>query len=208
MIDVASINQLHADTVQRWHQQAIDNPYQGLLWIICNQHSYNYQLWHQEDIARSPEAGDGEIAAVKRRIDRLNQQRNDWIEKVDDAISEELIRRQVVTAREALRNTETPGSAVDRLSILALRIYHLQEQLERTDVDGQHRERVTQRLAICQRQQQDLSQSLQELLNDIVAGVKRHSTYRQLKMYNDPTLNPYLYGQQRVPQKVVRRQAG
>lgn len=204
MIDVASITQLQMDTVERWHQQPISNSYQGLLWVICNEHSYNYQLWHQEDIARSPDASDGEIAAVKRRIDRLNQQRNDWIEKIDDAITEDLVERQIKPARDAQRNTETPGSAIDRLSILALRIYHLYEQLERRDVDPAHRERVQQRLTICHRQQQDLSTALQHLLDDIYAGRKRHGTYRQLKMYNDPTLNPYLY----ATPALVRRHAG
>src|SRR5690606_7307385 len=89
-------------------------------------------------------------------------------------------------------NTETPGSAIDRLSILALRIYHLEEQLERTDVTADHLQSVERKLGICLIQHEDLSNSLQELLDDIVAGRKRHKTYRQLKTYNDPSLDPYL----------------
>ena len=101
--------------------------------------------------------------------------------------------KEVTVDESTPLNTETPGSAIDRLSIMALRIYHLREQLERTDVDQQHQEKVENKLAVCLMQQADLSQSLQELLNDIFAGKKRHRTYRQNKMYNDPTLNPYLY---------------
>jgi hypothetical protein len=193
MIDVQRIQQLHGETVERWHEQPIDNPYDGIWWIICKQHSFNFLLWHEEDIARSPTVSDARIAEVKRAIDRYNQQRNDWIEKIDDWLTGYLAEARIAPAIDAPLNTETPGSAIDRLSILALRIYHLHEQLARDDVDQQHRQRTRQKLAICLAQQQDLGRSLSQLLADIHAGRKRHRTYRQLKMYNDPTLNPYLY---------------
>jgi len=90
-------------------------------------------------------------------------------------------------------NTETPGSAIDRLSIMSLRVYHLAEQLDRVDVDEEHLSKVRERLARCRLQQRDLSQSLVELLEDLLAGRKLLKVYRQMKMYNDPTLNPYLY---------------
>jgi hypothetical protein len=93
-------------------------------------------------------------------------------------------------------NTETPGSAIDRLSIMSLRIYHLKEQLDRADIDQAHIDKVSHRLAVCGLQFADLSNSLAELLADIYAGSKRHKTYRQMKMYNDPSLNPYLYNRQ------------
>jgi hypothetical protein len=193
MIDTEKIVELQAELVELWHQEPISNPYSGLLDIVCEQHSYNYQLWHEEDIARSPDVSDAEIARVKRSIDRFNQQRNDWIEKIDDEITTMVENSEVAAADDAPLNTETPGSVMDRLSIMALRIFHLHEQLDRTDVDDDHLNSVQQKIAVCMMQQHDLRNSLQQLLDDIFAGKKRHRTYRQFKMYNDPTLNPYLY---------------
>ncbi len=106
---------------------------------------------------------DAQIAQVKRNIDRYNQLRNDWIEKLDDWITEDMEKKGIKANPSARLNTETPGSAMDRLSILALRIYHLNEQLERTDVDQAHRDKVTTRLAICRLQRDELSNSLREL---------------------------------------------
>ncbi len=193
MIDVDEILKLHESTVAAWHVQPIANTYENWLNLVCQQHIYNYELWHQEDIARSPEVSDQRIAEVKRAIDRFNQQRNDGIERLDDAISEMLAASRIVPAVEAKQNTETPGSAIDRLSIMSLRLYHYLEQAERTEVDAAHRNRVQQRIALCRAQKTDLSQSLRELLDDIFSGRKRHKTYRQMKMYNDPNLNPYIY---------------
>lgn len=192
MIDVARIRQLHTDTVVRWHRQAVDNPYDGVWALIARQHGYNYLLWHEEDIARSRDVPDARIAEVKRAIDGYNQQRNDWIEKIDDWLTEELNVRRNKPRADARLNSETPGSIIDRLSIQALRIYHLREKLEASDLDETLKRSVEQKLAICLQQQDDLSQSLSELLADIHAGVKRHRTYRQNKMYNDPQLNPYM----------------
>jgi len=188
---------MHSETVARWHEQKIDNPYEGALQLACEQHAFNYRLWHEEDIARSPSVGDARIAQVKRNIDGLNQRRNDGIERIDDWISDQLEQHGVVPIADAPLNTETPGSAIDRLSILALRIYHLREQLERDDASPEHLASVERKLKVCHIQQEDLSQALAELLADIAAGRKRHRTYRQFKMYNDPALNPYLYGSQR-----------
>ena len=192
-INLDEVLQLQADTVARWHDEDIDNPYTGLQSAICTQHSFNFQLWHEEDIARSPDVSDAEIARVKRSIDRFNQQRNDWIEKVDDEIIEVVLSQGTPAADDAPLNTETPGSTIDRLSIMSLRIYHLQEQLDRDDVSQEHFDSVNRKLAVCKLQQSDLKQSLNELLLDIFSGKKRHRTYRQFKMYNDPALNPYLY---------------
>ncbi|MEL7496075.1 MAG: DUF4254 domain-containing protein [Planctomycetota bacterium] len=189
---VDQIVDLQTETVARWHQEPVDNPYPGILHTICEQHQFNYLLWHEEDIARSRDVTDQEIARVKRSIDRYNQQRNDGIERVDDELTS-IIEQLGVQADNAPLNTETPGCAIDRLSIIALRIYHLREQLERTDVDQAHLDSVNHKIAVCLLQQNDLKKSLGELLGDIFAGRKRHRTYRQFKMYNDPTLNPYLY---------------
>jgi len=196
MIDVQKIVEMQCQTVAQWHTQPIDNPCQGFLADVCKQHSFNYQLWHEEDIARSPAADDSVIARVKRAIDGFNQQRNDWIELVDDHIARMLEENNVQVDATVRINTETPGSVIDRLSILALRIYHLVEQLEREDVQQEHFEKVRHRIAVCKLQQDELSQELQLLLDDMFAGRARHRTYRQLKMYNDATLNPYLYEKQ------------
>ena len=179
--------------VARWHRQGMDNPFSGFLAIACHQCSLNYLLWHEEDAARSPTAEDGEIALIKRTIDQLNQQRNDYIEQMDLWIAETLIAEQVLPATEAPLNTETPGSAIDRLAILALRIYHLDEQLRRPEVDARHLEAVGARLSTCRLQRDDLVHAASQLVNDIFCGRKRHQVYRQFKMYNDPSLNPYLY---------------
>lgn len=198
MFDVQAITQLQHEMVSRWHEQDVDNPYDGFEAIVCKQHSFNFLLWHEEDIARSPDVGDQRIAQVKRAIDGYNQNRNDWIEKVDDWISERLESSPISAATDLPLNTETPGSAVDRLSIMSLRLYHLREQLDRKDVDAKHLESVQHKIAVCLMQHDDLSNSLQELVNDIAEGKKRHRTYRQFKMYNDPALNPYLYKTQQT----------
>ncbi|WP_235908494.1 DUF4254 domain-containing protein [Roseiconus nitratireducens] len=190
---VETITQLQIDTVAAWHTGPIENTYDDFLELVCRQHEFNYRLWHEEDIARSPTADDVRIATVKRAIDKLNQQRNDMIEKLDDAITERLAQANVRPESGARINTETPGSAIDRLSIMSLRLYHYREQLEREDADAEHKSKVAARIALCQQQHADLSNSLQELLADIFSGKKQHRTYRQMKMYNDPSLNPEIY---------------
>jgi hypothetical protein len=165
----------------------------GFLEVVCRQHSYNFLLWHEEDQARSPSATDSQIANVKRAIDRYNQQRNDWIERTDDWLSQYFEIQKVTPRIDAAMNTETPGSTFDRLSILSLRLYHLREELSRQDASAEHRTKVTQKLQICEIQQVELAQALAHLLADIYAGRKRHRTYRQCKMYNDPSLNPAIY---------------
>src|SRR5262245_25151907 len=193
MIDVKQITALHATTTRLWHYQGIENLHSGLLHLVCEEHKFNFLLWHEEDIARSPDASDERIAGVKRAIDGFNQRRNDAIERIDDYLKQQLDTRGILAAEGARLNTETPGQAIDRLSILALRLYHMQEQLERNDADSDHLVRVQSKLDVLHTQHDDLSASLQELLSDIFSGRKRLKLYRQFKMYNDPTLNPYLY---------------
>jgi hypothetical protein len=193
MIDVKQITALHASTTKLWHYQGIDNTQSGLLRLVCEEHKFNFLLWHEEDVARSPDVSDERIAGVKRAIDGLNQKRNDAIERIDDYLKGQLDARGIRAAEGAKLNTETPGQAIDRLSILSLRLFHMEEQLERDDVDAEHIVRVQSKLDVLHTQHDDLSASLQELLSDIFAGRKRLKLYRQFKMYNDPTLNPYLY---------------
>ena len=194
---VRAILELHETTVAQWHQREIENPYDGFLQLVCLQHQQNFRLWHQEDIARSPEVTDADMAAVKRAIDKLNQRRNDLIEHLDDSLLAELSAAGVHPAADAPTNTETPGSVIDRLSILALRLYHMEEQACRGDADDTHVAKAKARLEILHEQRLDLAASLRELLADIFAGRKHLKVYRQFKMYNDPTMNPYLYGAKR-----------
>ncbi len=193
MIDIEEITDLHAHTVALWHTQETTNPYTGFLQLVCQQHTYNYLLWHEEDVARSPNVGDERIAAVKRAIDGYNQKRNDGIEQLDAAILQMLAEKKIHPLPDAQQNTETPGSVIDRLSILALRRYHMQEQADRAEASEEHRAKARSRLETLADQHHDLSLSLRELLEDIFAGYKRLKVYFQFKMYNDPTMNPYLY---------------
>jgi hypothetical protein len=199
MIIISEIAELHAATVAQWHEHQINNPYDGFLAVVCRQHQQNFKLWHQEDIARSPDVSEGDLAQVKRTIDKLNQQRNDLIEQLDDWLIRELNELGVKAGQDAVLNTETPGSVIDRLSILALRIYHMEEQAFRTDAAEEHIGKVKARLEILYEQHRDLCRSLQELLDDIFGGRKRMKVYRQFKMYNDPTMNPYLYNAAKRP---------
>lgn len=194
MINVRQITELQQEAVRRWHlNEKIqgDNPF---LELVLEQHLRNYKLWHEEDIARSPDVSDAEIARVKRSIDQLNQSRNDHIEQLDSAIIGLLENYVKVVPEEGAKlNTETPGSAIDRLSIMALRLYHMQEQIDRTDATEEHKESARQKKERCIMQHADLSQSLEELIDDLNSGKKRLKVYHQFKMYNDPSMNPYLY---------------
>lgn len=173
--------------------------------VLVN-HGFNFLLWHEEDQARDPRATDAVIAAVKRRIDRLNQARNDAIEAIDDSIEVILKACGKSAPDNAPRNTETPGSAIDRLSILSLRIYHYAECLSATpaatsdsvndDSGSMLRQRIASSHTLCHKQRDGLRESLEQLLADLFAGRKRHVLFRQLKMYNDPLLNPVLVDRQ------------
>lgn len=197
MIDVHAILDLHENTVAEWHEREVDNHYEGFMQVVCLQHQQNFRLWHQEDIARSPDVTDADIATVKRAIDKLNQRRNDLIERLDDYLLVEMENAGVCPRANATQNTETPGSVIDRLSILALRLYHMEEQACRPDATDEHIAKAKARLDILHEQRCDLARSLNELLADIFAGRKRLKVYRQFKMYNDPTMNPYLYASKR-----------
>jgi hypothetical protein len=147
--------------------------------------------WHYEDIIRDPHIDPIEALALKRRIDRSNQDRTDLVEEIDSYFRQ--FYSDVVPGPGARLNTESPAWAVDRLSILALKIYHMQEQVDRKDADAEHIARCKAKLDVLLEQQKDLSLAIDQLLEDISAGRKYMKVYRQMKMYNDPTTNPILY---------------
>ena len=151
--------------------------------------------WHLEDIIRDPQIDPVEALKIKRRIDKSNQDRTDMVEYVDSYLLDKY--KEVVPAPDARLNTETPAWAIDRLSILALKIYHMAREAERTDVDDEHRAACRKKLGVLLSQQADLSRAIEELIEDIEAGRKYMKTYKQMKMYNDPALNPVLYGQKK-----------
>jgi hypothetical protein len=192
-LTVAEIDGLLEHLVARWHEVEPTHGEEGLRGRICELHRFNFLLWHEEDIARSPEVTDARIAQVKRAIDKYNQARNDAIEKVDDWLIEELGRRGVVAGADAPAATETPGAAIDRLSILELRRFHMREQIERGDATPEHREKAASRMVVLDMQRKHLMEALARLLGEIFAGERPLRVFRQMKMYNDPTMNPYLY---------------
>lgn len=148
--------------------------------------------WHLEDIIRDPDIDPLRALEIKRRIDRSNQERTDLVERIDSYFL--TLYRDVQPLPEATINTESPAWAVDRLSILALKIYHMREEAGRTDADPEHIAACRRKLAVLTEQRADLSTALDQLLNDIAHGRKYMKVYRQMKMYNDPSLNPVLYG--------------
>lgn len=150
--------------------------------------------WHMEDEIRNPSIAPEEAVRWKRRIDKSNQDRTDIVEVIDDYFYTKYL--EVVPKPSARFNTESPAGAIDRLSVLLLKIYHMREQAERLDIDEQQREKNSAKLAILLQQREDLSLAIDELLEDIEKGDKYMKVYRQMKMYNDPTLNPVLYKKQ------------
>lgn len=148
--------------------------------------------WHLEDIIRDPQIDPVAALALKRRIDRSNQDRTDLVEEIDTYFREKF--KEVSVLPDATLNTESPAWAIDRLSILTLKIYHMREQVMRTDASAEHRARCQGKLDVLLEQREDLSTAIGQLLDDIAAGRKYMKVYRQMKMYNDPSTNPVLYG--------------
>lgn len=147
--------------------------------------------WHYEDIIRDPKIDPAEALVLKRKIDKSNQDRTDLVEQIDDWFLAKY--KDVRIAEEATINTETPAWAIDRLSILQLKIYHMKEETTREDASAEHREKCRQKLNVLLIQNEDLSSAIEALIQDIAAGRKCMKVYKQMKMYNDPSTNPVLY---------------
>ncbi len=205
MLNLASLTRIHDEATRTWHlDQSISPAFQPsshpaiqpaspLELLAVQQHRANFDLWHQEDAARNPQATDTAIAEVKHVIDRLNQLRNDLVEQIDCVLLCEAIQ-----SADAPLHSETPGLIVDRLSILALKIYHTAEEAHRDSASPQHRARNGDRLSVLLEQRQDLASCLEDLWAQVLAGKRRFKLYRQMKMYNDPDLNPVLYSHSKI----------
>ncbi|MBC7418624.1 MAG: DUF4254 domain-containing protein [Pedobacter sp.] len=172
----------------------IENPYEAdsLAHLLYQKNWIDTAQWHMEDVVRNPTILPSEGLALKRRIDAQNQIRTDMVEYLDSYFLN--LYQHISASADAKINTESPAWALDRLSILALKIYHMQEETIRTSASEQHRAQSNAKLQVLLSQREDLSKSIDELLADIEAGKKYMKVYKQMKMYNDASLNPVLYG--------------
>jgi hypothetical protein len=199
MLSAERIVRLQDERTRTWHlgpeesDRAAD-PGASPEWLTLVEklHRANFDLWHIEDEARTPGASDTELAEVKRRVDLTNQRRNDLVEELDRLLLGWL-EPQGLPKRDAPLNSESPGLMVDRLSILTLKIYHTWEEAERAEAPPGHAERNRERLAILKEQRADLAGCVDALWRETLQGTRRFKLYRQLKMYNDPSLNPAIY---------------
>lgn len=192
-------NKLFDACVEAYHvtddiDAPVANPYDKdrLEHVLWEKNLIDARQWHMEDIIRDPAIDPVEALELKRRIDRSNQERTDMVEAIDDYFRNKYA--AVAVAPDATVNTETPAWAIDRLSILALKLYHMAAEAARTDADEAHRMRCRGKLDVLLQQRVDLSGAIDTLLADIEAGRKYMKVYKQMKMYNDADTNPVLYG--------------
>lgn len=195
-------NRIFNEAIEEYHRwddvdHPISNPYPSgsIDHLLYHKNWIDTVQWHLEDIIRDPQIDPVEALAIKRRIDKSNQDRTDMVEYVDSYLLDKY--KDIVPAADARLNTETPAWAIDRLSILALKIYHMAVETAREDVSEEHRVACGKKLDVLRTQQVDLSRAIEELIEDIEAGRKYMKTYKQMKMYNDPALNPVLYAQKK-----------
>ncbi len=193
-----SANKIFNESIDKYHikndvNQLIDNPYpkDSLEHLLYLKNWIDTVQWHLEDIIRDPEISPEEALKIKRWIDKSNQERTDVVEYLDSWFLNKY--KDVKVEKNAKINTESPAWALDRLSILALKIYHMKEETERTDISDAKKQEVNNKYQILLEQQNDLSTAIDELLEEIETGKKYMKVYKQMKMYNDPELNPVLY---------------
>jgi hypothetical protein len=191
-------NQIFNESVLDYHKTdnvdtPINNPYEfkSIEYYLYLKNWIDAVQWHLEDIIRNPEIDPVEALALKRRIDKSNQDRTDLVELLDSYFLDKY--KDVIVTPDAIVNTESPAWALDRLSILHLKIYHMQQEVERKDSTAEHLLQCKIKLNILYEQNEDLSLAINQLIEDIANGTKKMKVYKQMKMYNDPALNPVLY---------------
>lgn len=191
-------NSIFQRTIDDYHKTdnvdtPITNPYElkSIEYYLYLKNWIDTVQWHLEDIIRDPNIDPVEALKIKRRIDKSNQDRTDLVELIDSYFLTKY--QDVKPSDNATINTESPAWAVDRLSILALKIYHMQQEVDRPDANAAHKEQCQKKLNVLLEQRSDLSYAISDLLEDISGGKKYMKVYKQMKMYNDPTLNPILY---------------
>lgn len=189
---VASIEALHREAILRWKHHAMQLTQHNFLKLVEENHAFNYQLWHAEDKARRDDMGFEFVYQAKREIDQFNQQRNNRMEMMDSWLYHEL---KPSSSSTCPVHSESPGMMIDRLSILALKQYHMAIQCDRTDVNADHLNRCQAKLEVIAQQKQQLLTCLDEFLQELLQKTRTFKVYHQFKMYNDPTLNPELYSQ-------------
>lgn len=181
---------LHDQLTIQWKTQGVHTELGGIAGLIEQNHSFNYLLWHSEDKARRDDMGAEYVYKAKREIDHFNQQRNNAMEAIDQWCFQH---HQPVDEPDCAIHSETPGMMIDRLSILCLKIYHMNLQVERLDASPQHRQQCREKLAVLKLQRDILANCLDKLFVEVSEGKRRFIIYQQFKMYNDPNLNPELY---------------
>ena len=188
------------ESIQKYHikdnvYQSFENPYpkDDIARLLYRKNWIDTVQWHYEDIIRDPDIAPADALVLKRKIDASNQDRTDLVEFIDSYFLDKY--KDVAVKENATINTESPAWAIDRLSILALKIYHMQEEVGRTDASLEHIEKCTQKLNVLLEQRKDLSTAIDQLLMDIESGDKYMKVYKQMKMYNDDEMNPVLRGQ-------------
>lgn len=173
--------------------QPINNPYpkEKLEHLLYHKNWVDAVQWHFEDVIRDPNIDPASALVLKRRIDASNQVRTDMVEYIDSYFLDKY--KDVKIKSNAKINTESPAWAIDRFSILALKVYHMKQETMRTDVDANHIDACNKKLKVLEEQHDDLSTAIEELIVDLESGEKYMKVYKQMKMYNDPSLNPVLY---------------
>lgn len=192
-------NRIFTESVLDYHitdhvDAVVENPYEpkSIEYYLYLKNWIDTVQWHLEDIIRHPEIDPNEALAIKRRIDKSNQDRTDLVELIDSYFLDKF--STVKAAPHCTLNTESPAWAIDRLSILHLKIYHMLEETNRTDATREHKAKCREKLVVLMEQKKDLSAAIDQLLYEYEKGTKTMKVYRQMKMYNDPMLNPVLYG--------------
>ena len=187
---VTKITVLHRDSIESWQEHGIFLQESGVLKFVEENHAFNFQLWNAEDRARRDDKGPAFVYEAKREIDSHNQERNNRMELLDEWFYQEL---SPAMPEHSVVHSETPGMIIDRLSILALKSYHMHLQTKRTDVDQNHIINCRAKHEVIVAQLTQLASCLEKFLEDVASGTRTFRVYHQFKMYNDPALNPELY---------------